>query len=121
MDGLTDEQRDALGQLHGWMARRIAEAHASGDRAEAEYHAGWRGEVSGMLAGEAARMGTDRELARDERELLQEEREALTRELHDAVAGKDSQRAARLDRERNQLTDELYGNGAVVGAGGRSL
>jgi hypothetical protein len=60
---------------------------------------------------------------REEREALEDRREELTRELHDAVAQKDSYRAraGRLDRERGDLTEELYGNGDIVGAGGRSL
>lgn len=121
MEQLTDEQRDALDQLHGWMSHRIAEAHVAGDRAEAEYHADWRQEVSGMLSQQTTVGGIANDAGQNERELMEERRQELTRELHDAVAWKDGQRAARLDRERNELTDELYGNGAVVGAGGRSL
>jgi hypothetical protein len=117
---LSGEQRDALGQLHGRMTRDIAEAHATGDKPRAERLLGHRRMVSGGLWGDA---GEDSGHEQDygERHALEERRAALTRELHEAVAGKDSLRAARLDRERNELTGDFYGNGDVVGRGGRSL
>lgn len=117
---LTGEQSDALGQLHGRMTRDIAEAHATGDKNRAERLLGHRRALSGGLWGGAGR-ASGNEQDYGERDALEERRAALTRELHEAVAGKDSLRAARLDRERNQLTGDLYGNGDVVGRGGRSL
>lgn len=117
---LTDEQRDALDQLHNRMTRDITEAHATGDKPRAEQLLGYRRMVSSGLSGDSGQdPGYDED--QGERDALEERRAALTRELHEAVAGKDSLRAARLDRERNELTGDLYGNGDVVGRGGRSL
>lgn len=124
MDALNEEQLDALDQLHGWMSHRIAEAHLLGEREDAESLAGLRRSISDTLSAEPrgpdgpAEEEADRD---DGRDALEERREELTRALHEAVANKDSHKAARLDRERSELTGELYGNGSVVGASGRSL
>ena len=122
---LTADQRDALDQLHGWMAHQIAEAHLTNDKPRAETLAGHRSTVSeGLSGGGPVAEVTDADYygyGPDDREALADRRAALTRELHEAVAQKDSYRAGRLDRERSELTGELYGNGAIVGAGGRAL
>lgn len=118
---LNGDQRDALDQLHGWMAHRIAEAHLTGDKTAAESLANHRRAVSDGLRAETFTAVEPAPLQRDDRETLEDRREELTRELHDAVANKDSYRAERLDRERGELTEGLYGNGEIVGAGGRSL
>jgi hypothetical protein len=124
VEDLNEDQRDALDQLHGWMSHRIAEAHLLGDREDAESLAGLRRTISDSLSAEpraASRPAAEEADADDGRDALEERREDLTRALHEAVANKDSQKAARLDRERGELTGELYGNGAVVGTSGRSL
>ena len=117
---LDGERREALGQLHDRMTQDIAEAHAAGDKVRAEQLVGYRQMVSGGLAGESGQ-GPGHEPEPGERDALEARRAALTRELHEAVARKDSFQAGRLDRERNELTEGLYGNGEIVGAGGRSL
>jgi hypothetical protein len=126
---LTADQRDALDQLHARMTHEIAEAHLTGDKDQAEETAGYRRMVSDGLSvepfvAEAPRDSGENAAAlveRADREDLEDRRAELTRELHEAVANKDSRRAGRLDRERGDLTEELYGNGDIVGAGGRSL
>ena len=124
-DKLSAEQLDALDQLHGRMAHDIAEAHLTGDKSRAELLAGYRHLVSDGLSGDDQAMepaaADIHGYGRDEREALEDRREELTRELHEAVANKESYRAERLDRERNELTEDLYGNGEIVGAAGRSL
>lgn len=123
-DGLKDldaDQRDALDQLHGWMTHRIAEAHLTGDKDAADTLSGHRRMVSDGLSDGTFAARDPLPVERGERNVLEDRREELTRELHDAVANKDSYRAERLDRERNELTGDLYGNGEIVGAGGRSL
>lgn len=122
---LTADQTDALDQLHGWITHEIAESHLTNDKERSEKLFGQRRSVSaGMSAagpeGEVADAGYFG-YSPDDREVLADRRAALTRELHEAVAQKDSYRAGRLDRERNELTEDLYGNGAIVGAGGRAL
>lgn len=121
VEELTVDQRDALGQLHGKIAHDIAEAHLTGDKTRAEKLAGDRHTVSNGLSEESFWAEAPAPVERDERDGLEDRREELTRELHDAVANKDSYRAGRLDRERTELTEELYGNGVIVGADGRSL
>ena len=116
---MSAEQRNALDQLHGWITHGIAEAHLTGDRVRLEQLTGQRGMISNGLSAEPALAPAP--LGRDERDLVENRRVELTRELHDAVAQKDSYRAGRLDRERNELTEGLYGNGEIVGASGRSL
>ena len=122
---LSAEQRNALDQLHSKIAHDIAEAHLTNDKPRAEQLAGYRRVVSDGLSGSKPAVEPAAVdlygYGRDEREALEDRRTELTRELHDAVANKDSYRAERLDRERNELTEDLYGNGAVVGADGRSL
>ena len=118
---LDGERREALGQLHDRMTQDIAEAHAAGDRPRAEQLLGYRQMVSGGLAGGGPLEEPFGGPGREERDALEARRAALTRELHEAVARKDSFQAGRLDRERNELTEGLYGNGEIVGAGGRSL
>lgn len=118
---LDDDQRDALDQLHGWISHRIAEAHLTGDKDAADTLVSHRSTISNGLSDRAFAMQDPLPVERDEREALSDRREELTRELHDAVANKDSYRAERLDRERNELTEDLYGNGEIVGAAGRSL
>lgn len=118
---LTADQRDALGQLHGRIAHDIAEAHLTGDKARADEMAGYRRMVSDGLSADPFVAADPAPLERDERDALEDRREELTRELHEAVASKDSYRAGRLDRERTELTEGLYGNGEIVGTGGRSL
>lgn len=122
---LTADQRDALNQLHARITHDIAEAHLTGDKARVEQVVDYRRTVSeglsgGDLAGEPA-VADLHGYERADREDLEDRRAELTRELHEAVAQKDSYRAGRLDRERGDLTEELYGNGEIVGAGGRSL
>lgn len=56
----------------------------------------------------------------EERQGLEERRDALTAQIHDARDAGDSQLAAKLDRERNKLTTDVYGTGDIVGAGNRS-
>ena len=122
---MTAEQLNALDQLHGKMAHDIAEAHLTNDKSRAESLAGYRRMVSdGLSGGEPAEEPAAADhygYGRGDRDALEDRRTELTRELHDAVANKDSCRAGRLDRDRNELTEELYGNGEIVGAGGRSL
>ncbi len=120
-EDLTAEQRGALDQLHGWMAHQIAEAHLTNDKPLAEELADYRRLVSAGLSAEPSAAADSAPAERDGREALEDRREALTRELHEAVSNKDSYRAGRLDRERNELTEDLYGNGDIVGAGSRSL
>ena len=132
---LTADQRDALNQLHARITHDIAEAHLTGDKARVEQVVEYRRVVSdrlsgGVSAGDAASDSAAADLHdydradhndRNDREDLEDRRAELTRDLHEAVANKDSRRAGRLDRERGDLTEELYGNGDIVGAGGRSL
>jgi hypothetical protein len=44
----------------------------------------------------------------------------LTSQIHDAHAKGDSAMARSLDAQRSKLTSQLYGDGAIVGAGGRA-
>lgn len=118
---LNADQQDALDQLHGWMAHQIADAHLTGDKDSADSMAAQRREISDEMAPASFAAVEPAPLQRDDRETLEDQRAALTRELHEAVANKDSFRAERLDRERGELTEGLYGNGEIVGAGGRSL
>lgn len=118
---LDDDQRDALDQLHGWISHRIAEAHLTGDKDVADTLVSHRSTISNGLSDRDFAVQDPLPVERDEREALEDRREELTRELHEAVANKESYRAERLDRERNELTEDLYGNGEIVGAAGRSL
>jgi hypothetical protein len=122
---MTAEQLNALDEVHGKMTHDIADAHLTGNKFRAEQVAGYRRTVSeGLSGGDPAVEPAAADLYgydRNDREDLEDRRRELTHELHEAVANKDSSRAERLDRERNEYTDELYGNGDIVGAGGRSL
>lgn len=57
----------------------------------------------------------------DERKTLEEQREQLTKDMHDARAAGDNDKARRLDAERSEVTNQLYGNGAIVGEEGRTV
>lgn len=120
MTDLSEDQRDALGQLHGWMARRIDMAHRAGDRDRADYYDRWRRHVSGAIDPQGQAAPAPAEDGGD-REAREHDRAELTRELHGALAERDHDRAARLDRERQALTAGLYGGGDIVGRNGRAL
>ena len=55
----------------------------------------------------------------DERGSMDDRREELTQKIHAARDAGDSTLAAKYDRERGALTEQIYGTGDIVGREGR--